>query len=214
MRWVGLDPEERRAQRRTLLVDAAFDLLGTEGASATTVRAVCQKAELNARYFYESFADIDELLVAVYDFVVAGLAEAGATVVVDPRSTPLEIARATMRSIVEFIDDDRRRARILYIEALGNEALADHRRESGRAATDTLEARAIEAAGAWPAGEHIGHVGAAMLVGGVSQVLRDWIDGRVKVSRDQLVDDLAVLSVALGQATEQIARSRAPRRRR
>ena len=120
-----------------------------------------------------------------------------------------------MAAIVEFIDDDRRRARVLYVEALGNEALAAHRRELGsRPRLTRSKSRAIEAAGSWPSGEHVGQVGAAMLVGGISEVLRDWIDGRVKATRDQLIDDLAVLGVALGQATEQIARSRPSRRPR
>jgi AcrR family transcriptional regulator len=70
VRWVGLSPDARKAERRTLLLDATFDLLGTEGAEATTVRAVCLKARLNPRYFYESFDDLDTLVVAVYDRVV------------------------------------------------------------------------------------------------------------------------------------------------
>jgi AcrR family transcriptional regulator len=209
VRWVGLSPDERRTRRRALLVDAAFDLLGTEGANATTVRAVCARAELNPRYFYESFRDIDALLVAVYDHVVAQLSEAIAAAPVLAAQSPTAAARAGMEAIVRFVDDDRRRARVLYIEALGNEALAQHRLAIDREAVATLEERAIEAAGAWPHGERVGRVGAAMLVGGISEVLRDWIDGRIEVTRDQLVDDLAALSLALGEATEQIARKRA-----
>ena len=68
-RWVGLSADDRRATRRRLLIDAAFALLGTEGWSGTTVRAVCEAAQLNARYFYESFDDLDSLVVAVYDQV-------------------------------------------------------------------------------------------------------------------------------------------------
>jgi hypothetical protein len=77
----------------------------------------------------------------------------------------------------------------------------------------SLEARAIEAAGSWPQGERVGRVGAAMLVGGLGEVLRDWTEGRIDVTRDQLIDDLAVLTIALGSATEQIARTRARRRK-
>ena len=65
--WAGIPAEDRRAARRDRLLDAAFDLLGTEGWSATTVRGVCQAAQLNPRYFYESFPDLDALFVAVYD---------------------------------------------------------------------------------------------------------------------------------------------------
>jgi AcrR family transcriptional regulator len=207
-RWSGLDPDERRARRRALLVDAAFELLGTEGAAATTVRAVCHKAELNARYFYESFPDIDALLIAVYDHVVAGMSAATAAVSASPDMAPLVVARIGIDAIVRFIDEDRRRARILYVEAVSNPALNRHRRETDIMAIATLEQAAVEAAGSWPAGERVSQIGAAMLIGGLSEVLLDWIDGRIDVTREQLVDDLAVLSLALGEATEKIARQR------
>ncbi|MEY2470609.1 MAG: hypothetical protein QOF21_3307 [Actinomycetota bacterium] len=216
VRWVGLAPDERRRRRRALLVDTAFDLLGTEGAGGTTVRAVCHHAALNPRYFYESFDDIDALLVAVYDKVVADFGEAIAAVAdgvaVAAETSPAAAARVGMEAIVRFVDEDRRRARILYIEALGNEALARHRLETDRAAVISLEERAIDASGSWPQGERVGRVGAAMLVGGLSEVLRDWIDGRIDVTRDQLIDDLAALSLALGEATEAIARRRAKKK--
>ena len=211
-RWSGLDPDERRARRRALLVDAAFDLLGTEGAAATTVRAVCQKAELNARYFYESFDDLDALLIAVYDHVLGGLHQAMASVAASPDMAPLMVARIGMDSIVRFIDEDRRRARVLYVEAVSNAALNRHRRETDIAAIATLEQAAVEAAGSWPEGERVSRVGAAMLIGGISEVLLDWIDGRIDVTRDQLVDDLAALALALGETTEKIARQRVLRR--
>jgi hypothetical protein len=51
-----------------------------------------------------------------------------------------------------------------------------------------------------------------MLVGGLSEVLLDWVDGRIDVTRRQLVDDLAALALALGEATEKIARNRVLRR--
>jgi AcrR family transcriptional regulator len=196
-----------------MLIDAGFDLLGTEGASATTVRAVCQHAELNPRYFYESFEDIDALLIAVYDHVAVALAEALAALDVPAGTDPVKGARIGMEALVRFIDEDRRRARVLYVEALGNVALARHRVALDQEAVLSLEARAIEAAGSWPQNERVGRVGAAMLVGGLGEVLRDWVEGRIDVSREQLVDDLAVLSVALGSATEQIARRRAARRK-
>jgi AcrR family transcriptional regulator len=211
-RWTGLDPDERRSRRRALLVDAAFDLLGTDGAAATTVRAVCQKAELNPRYFYESFEDIDALLIAVYDHVVAGMSEATAAVAASPDMAPLVVARIGIDAIVRFIDEDRRRARILYVEAVSNAALNRHRRETDILAIATLEQAAVEAAGSWPEGERVSRIGAAMLIGGLSEVLLDWIDGRIAVTREQLVDDLAVLAIALGETTEKIARNRVLRR--
>ena len=171
------------------------------------MRAVCQKAELNPRYFYESFEDIDALLIAVYDHVVTEMALALEAMPLATGSR-LAQARAGIEAVVGFIDEDRRRARVLYVEALSNVALAQHRRATDQAAVVTLEQAAVEAAGAWPEGERVSLIGAAMLVGGLSEVLLDWIDGRIDVTREQLIDDLAALSLALGQATEKIARQR------
>ena len=44
-------------------------LLGGEAGPALTVRAVCRQAGFTERYFYESFADRDEFVRAVYDDV-------------------------------------------------------------------------------------------------------------------------------------------------
>src|ERR1700721_1384529 len=68
--WRGVPLETRRAERREVLVDAALELLGTQGGGAFTVRGVCLEARLNARYFYESFDGLDALFVAVFDMLV------------------------------------------------------------------------------------------------------------------------------------------------
>ena len=198
-----------------MLVDAGLVLLGTEGAVGTTVRAVCHNAELNPRYFYESFEDIDALIVAVYDKVIGDLAVVIGDSEAEARAakTPLHAARIGIGRIVRFVDEDRRRARILYVESVSHAALSRHRIEVSRQAVVTLEERAVAAAGSWPAGEHVGRIGAAMLIGGVSEVLLDWIDGRIKASRDQLIEDLAVIALALGEATEKIARQRVLQRK-
>src|ERR1700757_1777937 len=71
----GVNQEQRVAVRRDALVHAGLELLGGEGLQATSVRAVCTSAGLTARYFYESFENLDALLIAVFDAIVAELAE-------------------------------------------------------------------------------------------------------------------------------------------
>src|SRR5579875_1024969 len=72
----GVEAAERQAERRRRLLAAGLDLLGAdEGSTAElTVRGICRRAGLAARYFYESFTDKDELTSAVFDWVVADLA--------------------------------------------------------------------------------------------------------------------------------------------
>jgi AcrR family transcriptional regulator len=207
-RWAGVAPAERRAERRSLLLDAAFDLLGTEGWAGTTVRAVCQAARLNPRYFYESFDDLDALVVALYDRLVAELTDALVVSVAAAGDDPAAQTRAAIGSIVSFVDDDRRRARVIYVEALGNEALNRRRIETGHALVAAVEQHTIDRHGPPPAGEQIGRIGAAVLVGGTSELVLAWLDGRIDVPRDQLVDDATALFLALGDAAAAIAAGR------
>ena len=53
----GVTAGQRRATRRAALIEAALDLFAEEGARAVSKRAVCARARLNDRYFYEHFTD-------------------------------------------------------------------------------------------------------------------------------------------------------------
>ncbi len=203
-RWVGLSPEERRQARRALLLDAAFDLLGTEGTDGTTVRAVCQRARLNPRYFYESFDDLDALVVAVYDRVVEALAVEVLRSQQDAPDEPRAQLRAALERSVRFVDEDRRRGQVLYVEALGNEALNRRRKEAGHTLVGLVEQAGAEKHGVAPSGG-IGRVGAAILVGGMSELLVEWLEGRIDLRREQLVDAATDLFLALGETTAAVA---------
>ena len=208
VRWTGVPAEDRRAERRELLLDVTFELLGTVGWSGTTVRAVCQAARLNPRYFYESFADLDALVVAVYDRLIAEL-RAEVTAAIDAAGDdPVAQTRAAVETTVVFVDEDRRRARVLYVEALGCEALNRRRIETGYDVVTFVEDDTAGRRGAPPAGEQIARITAAVLVGGFSELLVAWLDGRIAVSRRQLIDDATVLFCALADAAGAIASRR------
>jgi len=212
-RWVGLTPDDRRAERRALLLDAAFDLLGTEGWAGTTVRGVCQQARLNPRYFYESFEDLDALLLALYDRLVAELGEVVLQAVAEAGEDPRAQMRAAVGSILEFVDDDPRRGRVLYVEALGNEALNRRRIETGHALVAMVEEAGARRHGRPRKGEQIGRVTAAIIVGGLAELVAAWLDGRLEGPRDRIVEDAADLLLALGDTAATIASGRARRRR-
>lgn len=62
----GLSAEERRTERRARLIEAAIKVYGEVGYRNATVKTVCAAAELTQRYFYESFANSEVLLIAAY----------------------------------------------------------------------------------------------------------------------------------------------------
>jgi AcrR family transcriptional regulator len=170
-------------------MDAAFTLLGTAGWSGTSVRAVCKQAELNPRYFYESFDDLDALVVAVYDRVIEEMAASILAAISAAPDAPADQLRAIVAATVAFMDDDRRRARIVYVEALGNEALNRRRIETGHEIVAFVQSFGRASA-----------VAAPILVGGFSELLVSWLDGRLPISREQLVDDATTLFLALAEA--------------
>jgi AcrR family transcriptional regulator len=196
-RWAGVPTAERRSERRRLLLDAALELFGTEGDAATSVRAVCKKAQLNARYFYESFADRDELLGALYDQqatelfleIAAGLGAAGDDLAAG--------TRAGIETVFRFVAADPRRAKVLYTEAIGNEALARRRHASVNALITAISQPEALGGTTTPALESIDIIAASMFTGGVNEILVGWIDGRIDADLDQLVDDAVRLSLAV-----------------
>jgi len=209
-RWRGVPLDERQAERRRILVDAAFELLGSIGVAGTTVRGVCEAARLNPRYFYESFDDLDDLLVAVFDRT----AEGGLAVILDAAASvgdgdPLATARAVMGSFLRYITEDPLRAQVLYVAGMGNEALSRRRLEA------MLEMADLFARGAHDAARDRGDptdpvvkVAASLVVGGMSELVITWLHGRVDLTLDQLIDDASVLFVAIGDAANTIAASR------
>lgn len=205
-----MSPADRQQERRTLLLDAALVLVDSEGWEAMTVRSVLERARLNPRYFYESFADLDQLAVAVYDRVVEELGQVVWAALAAAGDEPAQQVRAVVRGIVEFVDEDRRRGKILYVEGLGNEALNRRRLETGRMVVAFVQDYSGEQRPSGQVPDEVGHVGASILVGGFSQLLVDWLAGRVPSSREQLVDDATELFLALGDAAASIATSRAP----
>jgi AcrR family transcriptional regulator len=211
-RWTGLPAADRQQERRTLLLDAALELLGSDGFEAMTVRAVLERARLNPRYFYESFTDLDQLAVAVYDRVVDELGDVVWDALGAAGDEPRDQVRAVVRGILEFVDEDRRRGRILYVEGLGNEALNRRRLETGRSVVAFVQDYSEEKNSGQPADE-VRRVGASILVGGFNQLLVDWLAGRVRTSRERLIDDATALFAALGDEAGSVAAARSTPRR-
>lgn len=208
-RWRGVPAGERTAERRGLLLDAAFELLGTAGWAGTTVRGVCARARLNPRYFYESFETLDDLLLAVYDRIVREAGLVAAAALNDASDDPVERTRAVLGALFRFVVDDPRRARVLFVEAHGNEPLMRRRLDTMLAMADTLDAYARATYGQPAGGERISTVAANVLVAGAAELLVAWLDGHLDMTLDQLIDDAAALFAATGAAAAAIAARRA-----
>jgi AcrR family transcriptional regulator len=184
----GVKPADRRADRRSRLLDAGLSILGSEsGPAALTVRGVCQLAGISARYFYESFSDRDDFVGGVFDWVIADLA---ATTQAAVASTPLkEQARAGMANVVRLIADDPRVGRLLFSTELADAVVMRKRGESTELMA-TLLGRYAGQAFRLPEDDHV-RATSHFAVGGVGQTLAAWLSGQVALTQDELVDQLA-----------------------
>ncbi|MGZ4528492.1 MAG: TetR/AcrR family transcriptional regulator [Mycobacterium sp.] len=187
----GVEAAQRLATRRNRLLAAGLELLGAEqqSVSAVTVRGVCHQAGLAARYFYESFADKDEFVASVFDWVVAELA---ATTQAAVAAVPAdEQTRAGMANIVRTIANDARLGRLLFSTQLADPVIVRKRAESS-ALFAMLSGQHVGDALRVPANDRI-KAAAHFVVGGVGQTISAWLAGDVRLEPDQLVDQLAAL---------------------
>ena len=126
----GVEAADRLATRRARLLGAGLDLLGADrqDAAELTVRGICRRAGVAARYFYESFADKEEFVAAVFDWVIAELTTTTQAAVA--AAPPEEQTHAGMANIVRTIGGDPRVGRLLFSAQLANAVLVRKRVES------------------------------------------------------------------------------------
>ncbi|HEX2764518.1 MAG TPA: TetR/AcrR family transcriptional regulator [Allosphingosinicella sp.] len=123
-RYRGSSAEERRRRRREQLILAAIQVYGERGYRNSTVKAVCDAAGLTERYFYESFANSEALLVASYRGVtqrlLKALREAG-----EGSGRPEDRVRAVLVRYFEALRGEPRSARLFLVEIAGVSAELD-----------------------------------------------------------------------------------------
>jgi AcrR family transcriptional regulator len=189
----GIEAADRVAERRRRFLEAGLNILGSDpGLSDLTVRGICRQAGVAVRYFYESFTDKDDLVAAVYDWVIADIA---ATTQAAVAAAPLhEQSRAGMANIVRTIAADTRVGRLLFSSQLSNAVVVRKRSESFA----LMALLTYQHAGTLGA-KNTERVKAAshFVVGGVTQMITAWLQGDIALSTDQLVDQLATMIDAL-----------------
>jgi AcrR family transcriptional regulator len=204
----GVGAKERRATRREQLLAAALDLVGTEGWQATTVRAICARARLTPRYFYESFSDREELLVALFDEIAQESAVAVLEAVAGAPVAARAKGRAAIGAFVELVTDDPRKARVLFVEATGSKALTRRRFQTLRMFAQLVGQQGREFYGVRGAGDSLVDTSALMLVGGFAETLLAWLDGTLHITREQLIEDCSDLFVLVGDGAFRLVRDR------
>jgi AcrR family transcriptional regulator len=178
---------------------AALDLIAEAGPSAVTKRAVCGRAGLNDRYFYEHFANSEALLSALLAEMTSQAVEAllGAVAVAGP-TVPAQVLAAANAGL-EFLNEDPRRAALL-LTSHGNETLQRAHLETQRTIATVLAAVARELLGEAAPNQLNTEMAGFVAVSGVMELVAAWHRGEYDVSRERLARLIAALLLAYAGA--------------
>ncbi|MCU1642845.1 MAG: hypothetical protein JWN03_3120 [Nocardia sp.] len=207
-RFAGMSKEDRVQARREAFLQAGISVIGESGIAETKVRDVCRKAELTERYFYESFENLDTFAKAVVESVamqVAGRLFLKA-VGIDEGQARL---RAVAKELVTIMDEDPRVGRILFIEPeRAGGALAKVRQQMLYGTTwlmtmwlENPESNNMVVAalpmmtqfmngGSEAVDPVMGDITTIAMAGAAAEVLMAWVDDRLDMSAEELVDYL------------------------
>lgn len=196
--FLGETPDERRNRRKDAMIDATLSLVHDGGLPAIGVRSVTAHAKLSSRYFYESFTDTDDLLIATLHRVSHQLIETGMTGLhtkqlphptTATESKTLDRFRSGLDAAIRVVDDDPRKAALIAAVAAGGPRLRQELQQLvlivATAITSDVNAAAIG----------FDSASALFVAGGTVQLTLAYISGELDIVRDELVDQLARLTL-------------------
>lgn len=192
--WRGVSPQQRVAERRERLLDAALEVFVARGFANSRVRDVCREAGLTERYFYESFADKEALLVALAERIVADLVVAVGPAVELVGAEPEAGIDAAARAAVRSLTGDPRRARIILVEAVGvSPALEATRRALIARLAGVIRGAVAGAFGTWALTSLEVELVARALVGAAQELLVAYVRGELELDEEALIENLGRL---------------------
>jgi AcrR family transcriptional regulator len=190
----GVSASDRATARRAALVDAAIACLAETGLSGVSVRSVCARARLTARYFYAAFTDLDDLLVAALASVVTQVEAASVRAL---EAVPAHDTAAQVRAAIDagfgVVAADSGKANVLLVAAAGHGGLRARRQQFVEDFANVV-IESLPVLRALPAEQRRdARVVVLFLMGGSTELIEAVLAGRVRMSQRALVDRLTAL---------------------
>ncbi|CAM4048897.1 TetR/AcrR family transcriptional regulator [Tsukamurella strandjordii] len=155
-RYGGADAETRQEARRTRIEEAALELFASRGYRHTTVSAICERARVSRRHFYELFDDREAVLRHVYDQIQERTREAVLAAIGDHvrdaagSADRSAIIVAALDAYIGALLDDPRSLRVGFVEVVGVSPEFEQHRLGNRREWAQLLQGAAATAGAPP----------------------------------------------------------------
>ncbi len=196
----GLTAEERSADRRRRVLDAALELFGTRGYAAVPVDRICRTAGISTKSFYPLFDNKEALFLELYEELVGKIAAS----TIGARRTGVTVAEAVeahLNAMVHAVVDDPRVARIVLIESGGlSPQVEERRRKVHNSLADFVDSTTVAfvASGDLPARDY--RRAALGLVGAINELVIDFVassNSENPLCVDELVADMRDLFLAV-----------------
>lgn len=188
----GLSQDERRAERRSRLMAAAIAVYGERGYHQATVKAVCEQAGLTERYFYESFANSEALLIDSFNAVAYSVLGEITRAAEDAGRGRIARSRAMLHAYFAALQREPQSARVFLVEIRGVSRAVDLAFDGALRAIGREVARIVAPPGA-PHDELL----QAGVVGGVIHIALRWIEDGYLPEIDAVADSALTLGTVL-----------------
>ncbi|MEU0505831.1 TetR/AcrR family transcriptional regulator [Nocardia sp. NPDC005998] len=196
----GVSADERRAQRRAALLDAALEIIGTQGIAKLTVSGLCAQAGLNERYYYESFDSRDAVLAALIDRIAEEMAATIVGALQAAQADTRSKAHAAISAGIHLLTDDPRKAHVALIAGMATPELRARTNQTVRVFARLVAAEGIDFYGITdPEPDPTIDFRATYLVGGLVQTLTAWLQNDLPLTRDELIEHTTDVFVLLGE---------------
>lgn len=203
-RYGGLSTEQRTAQRHQKFLKAGIEVIGTQGYNAATVRKLCAEAGLTARYFYESFADTEALLIQAFEQCMDDITGHVRTAVdaADKGRNHHQVLETVLHAFFSKMED-RRVARLLMLEVLGVSDTVDESTNQKMSSLGKLIIGLLKAmTDNWPIDDQRGTLLGVAVLGAMRQATIHWMVHDYELQRQAVVETTALLIKGLVKAIE------------
>ncbi len=197
----GLDADQRRAERREQLLDAALDLFAEHGYLGTSIEQICSTAYIGTKSFYEVFDSREDCYVALLRRTSERLEAEMVAVAQRAEGNERQAVPGILSAFAHALLDDPKIAKVTFGQAGGiSETVERQRRTNRRWAAGflvTIWDRYDEpsAADHDPRARYSVAIG---LVGGLFDLISDWLLDSDLTAPDQvetLIEDLTAFYI-------------------
>jgi AcrR family transcriptional regulator len=199
----GLTAEQRKAERREQLLDAALDLIAQHGYLGTSIEQICSTAYVGTKSFYEVFENREDCYVALLQRTSERLMADMMAVAARAEGNERQAVPGIVAAFAHALLDDPRVAKVTFGQAGGiSKTVERQRRTNRRWAAGFLE-QIWDRYDAVPdpaeeldrddADQRARHAIAIGLVGGLFDLIADWLldaDPFIPDQVESLIEDL------------------------